>query len=88
MPTYFRKPQTVEAITYCGHGDTIRVVNWLASMGADIRGWKFSESEIVVPTISGDRGARKDSVIYRDGEGLYCVMNAKEFNDLFTIKVD
>jgi hypothetical protein len=76
---FHKKPEPVEAVCYQGRGDTIRVVNWLSLLEANVGGWLFHDDDITVPTPEGDRKALKGDWIVRDGRGDFLVRGPMTF---------
>lgn len=53
MSAYRKKPVVIQAVKWEGVGDTNRITNWLAQQKADLEGWLFHDTDILIPTLEG-----------------------------------
>jgi hypothetical protein len=66
-----KKPVVVDGIQWLGAGDTNRVMNWLSSVGANVAGWTFHDTDITIPTLEGDHRAMPGDYIIRGVKGEF-----------------
>lgn len=77
---YRKKPIVIEAIKYQSELGNNRVVNWLASLEANIRGWVFHDGEITIPTLEGDMKVTNGDWIIRGIKGEFYPCKADIFS--------